>query len=565
MAELQHLPAPKGNFMPGPECYQKCLDWVEECELLLNGPLASKSKAVKANYVLIWAGKAGRTHSKSLNLTMEEKGDPSVLFKKFVEWTKPKSKALAAASNFRRLEQGDLSLADYIDKATILCDQCEYPPEARSELTLEEAIEIAQNQDATTHQVGYMQPEFKGEPLQMEVYKLQGNRQSRANQNRQQQQRPASSDRKQGRSKRETCFYCGAKPSHPKSECPAKKAKCFKCGKEGHHGYVCKSKSKDARVNELQVQSTTASECTDCVLNEYEPVYFNAPIRHLKTITVERLNHPKSEPHNRPLWLSQEFSSQIFQIDCEVDTGASCNILLLYKAKALFGNDLKLGKPTVNLKGYNDSPVENLGSCIVYLYPGITHSRKVTNILASRVITPITAELLRSVQYGKEQWLPLTMRNSLVSKIEVAIIDPYSTDKLTLEHFQVFWPGGKPIWTSFRRNFKGQFPPQKTRRNCFAGTKVCSNPCPICQLKAGRRYDLVYTDVGLLSQFICPHTGMILQTSKTGVCQKQHKLLTKAIIEARDKGLIPFTVPGPRDPPRAFQAVGVPSMFKNRK
>lgn len=181
MAELEHLRAPKGNFTPGPEYYQKCLDWVEECELLLNGPLASKSKAVKANYVLIWAGKAGRTHIKSLNLTTEEKGDPSVLFKKFVEWTKPKSNALAAASNFCHLEQGDLSLAEYLDKATILCDQCEYPLEARnrllldatviglrskeayykciengSELTLEEAIEIAQNQDATTHQVGYM-------------------------------------------------------------------------------------------------------------------------------------------------------------------------------------------------------------------------------------------------------------------------------------------------------------------------------------------------------------------------------------------------------------------------
>ena len=183
MAELEHLPAPKGNFTPGPECYQKCLDWVEECELLLNGPLASKSKAVKANYVLIWAGKTGRTHIKSLNLTTEQKGDPGVLLKKFVKWTKPKSNALAAAANFRRLDQGDLSLAEYIDKATILCDQCEYPPEARdrllrdaiviglrskeayykcidkgSELTLEEAIEIAQNQDATTHQVGYMRP-----------------------------------------------------------------------------------------------------------------------------------------------------------------------------------------------------------------------------------------------------------------------------------------------------------------------------------------------------------------------------------------------------------------------
>ena len=219
MAEFEHLPAPKGNFTPGPECYQRCLDWVEECELLLNGPLASKSKAVKANYVLIWAGKTGRTHIKSLNLTTEQKGDPSVPLKKFVEWTKPKSNAIAAASNFRRLEQGDLSLAEYIDKATILCDQREYPPEARdrllrdaiviglrskefyykciekgSSLTLEEAIEIAQNQDATAHQVGYMRPEFRGDPLQMEVHKLQGNRQLGAKWNRQQPQRPGPSD-----------------------------------------------------------------------------------------------------------------------------------------------------------------------------------------------------------------------------------------------------------------------------------------------------------------------------------------------------------------------------------
>jgi len=97
MAELEHLPAPKGNFTPGPECYQKFLDWVEGYELVLNGPLAWKSNAVKANYVIIWAGKTGRANIKSLNLAPEQKGDPSVLLKKFMEWTKPTSNALAAA------------------------------------------------------------------------------------------------------------------------------------------------------------------------------------------------------------------------------------------------------------------------------------------------------------------------------------------------------------------------------------------------------------------------------------------------------------------------------------
>ena len=48
-------------------------------------------------------GKTGRKRIKSLNLTEEQKWDQSVLLKKFVEWTKPKSNVLAAASNFRRV------------------------------------------------------------------------------------------------------------------------------------------------------------------------------------------------------------------------------------------------------------------------------------------------------------------------------------------------------------------------------------------------------------------------------------------------------------------------------
>lgn len=38
---------------------------------------------------------------------------------------------------------------------------------------------------------------------------------------------------------------------------------------------------------------------------------------------------------------------------------------------------MKLGKPTVNVKGYNGSPGESLWSCIVYLY----HGKKIYRVL----------------------------------------------------------------------------------------------------------------------------------------------------------------------------------------
>ena len=61
---------------------------------------------------------------------------------------------------------------------------------------------------------------------------------------------------------------------------------------------------------------------------------------------------------------------EIFCKDCEADTGLSCNILPLYKVKALSGKFTQLGPPTVHPRNYNHSPVKNLGSYIVFLYHG---------------------------------------------------------------------------------------------------------------------------------------------------------------------------------------------------
>ena len=68
-----------------------------------------------------------------------ERGDLDVLLKKFKDWTKPKTNTLDVA--FRQWQQESLTLPEYIDKTTILCDQCEYFIEAQDRL-LSEAIEI---------------------------------------------------------------------------------------------------------------------------------------------------------------------------------------------------------------------------------------------------------------------------------------------------------------------------------------------------------------------------------------------------------------------------------------
>ncbi|KAM9434332.1 small ribosomal subunit protein mS40 [Clarias gariepinus] len=100
--------------------------------------------------------------------------------------------------------------------------------------------------------------------------------------------------------------------------------------------------------------------------------------------------------------------------------------------------------------------------------------------------------------------------------------------------------GSRPVWTDYRRNHKGGIPPQKTRKTCIRGDKICGNPCPICR---DPNIIIHYQNVNLLQQFISPHTGMVYDPTRTGVCMKQQKLLNKAIETARDHGLIPTHLP----------------------
>ncbi|XP_072406269.1 small ribosomal subunit protein mS40 [Chiloscyllium punctatum] len=100
--------------------------------------------------------------------------------------------------------------------------------------------------------------------------------------------------------------------------------------------------------------------------------------------------------------------------------------------------------------------------------------------------------------------------------------------------------GKQPVWVDYRRNHKGGIPPQKTRKTCIRGDKISGNPCPICR---DPKIQVDHRNVKLLEQFICPHSGTMYHPTRTGVCMKQYKKLTKAIQDAKDHGLLGFQVP----------------------
>ena len=76
-----------------------------------------------------------------------------------------------------------------------------------------------------------------------------------------------------------------------------------------------------------------------------------------------------SSKHIKPLWLSTASGGPIYEVECEIDTGAGCNVMPLYLYKSLFG-DKSLTPTSVQIFQYGESPVANLGACTIAIHTG---------------------------------------------------------------------------------------------------------------------------------------------------------------------------------------------------
>ena len=75
-------------------------------------------------------------------------------------------------------------------------------------------------------------------------------------------------------------------------------------------------------------------------ISRNEPKIPQASVKMLQTEVIEvcQLSERNSE-HIRPAWISRSKDSPIKEIDCEVDTGAGCNVIGYNQAKELFGQE----------------------------------------------------------------------------------------------------------------------------------------------------------------------------------------------------------------------------------
>ena len=355
------------------QSYTRYMEWKEEVELELGSSLSGKSNSVKSNYVLRWAGKPARDYLKSLPESefKYEGASAELILQALEQKTKPKSNEIAAFTKLRSLKQEDMPLSEFICEARRLAELCNYPNNKdrlirdtivsriqslrayqkcidAKDLSLQDCINICQAEDAVRMQVLECRPEsvksMQSAQTAVPVHRLQnGSRQ------------PSNSNRNKNKTAH-NCYYCGAQNwtrEHSKI-CKAKNHTC-RCSKKGHLESLCRSTGTPLHMIEAQdytsLQLMLSQETPQDYNQSLETAQYSTPYfmskgelpqttcNSLKTVQVSRLGANEQSEHIRPAWIAQTQSSKEHQLDIEIDTGAGCNVMPLYKVQELFGQE----------------------------------------------------------------------------------------------------------------------------------------------------------------------------------------------------------------------------------
>ena len=201
-------------------------------------------------------------------LPAADREDPEKYFKLFEEYISPKSNALLAVMELKRLFQGNMSLEDFHSKAIRLIKEADYPANMRDrvlrdtlisgiscdtsrakiikkgkDVKLEDVLETCRMETAIRQQMASI-----GETSNISYLKYGNNKKN-----------PKPKPKAGGTGtvpQASKCFRCG-KGAHQKGQkCPAIDATCRHCGKKGHYEVICMSKQKGGNSGNYGKSST---------------------------------------------------------------------------------------------------------------------------------------------------------------------------------------------------------------------------------------------------------------------------------------------------------------------
>ena len=148
-----------------------------------------------------------------------------------------------------------------------------------------------------------------------------------------------------------TCKYCGGQHEAVRAQCPAYGKNCHKCGKANHFHTVClqgkpqaKAPRPIAAIHELPVE-TSESEDEIYAIEQ-----------------VGAVKHKRKGQFFVPLCFNHKLGNTT--IDCQLDTGATCNVMSKTDVcKILHTTNPPLQPETSQLRCYDNSVINTLGQC----------------------------------------------------------------------------------------------------------------------------------------------------------------------------------------------------------
>ena len=308
----------------------------QHCEFTFKGPLAAKSEVEKVNYLMTYIGDRGRelyttfVWAPAQDDTPAENDTLAGVYRKYEVHVAPQSNEIRATVNFSRRLQGPKErFDDFVMALRVLIKDCGFAEEERmlrdaivlrshsatvrekcldkgNELTLEKAIQIGQNHEASQESMRVIDARVDEDP---KVHTVQ----TKSRNHRGRQGKPAAAEAAR-KTAQANCGRCGYSNSH--ESCPAYNSTCGYCRKRGHWSKMCGNKAKRGHkqpkathaVEEMAENDQDDDQCD----SQYQDMHL------VSTVT-------EAKGHISEWWEKVELEGHSLQ--CQIDTGAAQSLL----------------------------------------------------------------------------------------------------------------------------------------------------------------------------------------------------------------------------------------------